>query len=75
MGRGDREAVGEVIEISAYGAPHPALRATFPKGEGYAVNNNLSSQNSKKGVAKSKQMCYHMGKYVSKEVAYADFRH
>ena len=31
---GDREAVGEVIKISAYGAPHPALRATFPKGEG-----------------------------------------
>ena len=34
LGEGDREAVGEVIEISAYGAPHPALRATFPKGEG-----------------------------------------
>ena len=33
-GGGTALAVGEVIEISAFGAPHPALRATFPKGEG-----------------------------------------
>ena len=34
FGEGGPLAVGEVIKISACGAPHPALRATFPRGEG-----------------------------------------